>query len=34
LLSDILEQAERAGITADCGIAKDDAPDEKAVKAG
>ena len=32
LLSDILEQAERAGITADCGIAKDDAPDEKLLK--
>ncbi|MDC1117759.1 cobaltochelatase subunit CobN [Alphaproteobacteria bacterium] len=32
LLSDVLEQAERAGITADCGIAKDDAPDEKLLK--
>ncbi|MBL6596800.1 MAG: cobaltochelatase subunit CobN [Candidatus Puniceispirillum sp.] len=32
LLSDILEQAERAGITTDCGIAKDDAPDEKLLK--
>ena len=32
LLSDILEQAERAGITTDCGIAKEDAPDEKLLK--
>ena len=32
LLSDILEQAERAVITADCGIAKDDSPDEKLLK--
>lgn len=32
LLSDILEHAERAGITTDCGIAKEDAPDEKLLK--
>ena len=32
LLSDILEHAERAGITTDCGIAKEDAPDKKLLK--
>ena len=31
-VSDILEHAERAGITTDCGIAKEDAPDEKLLK--
>ena len=32
LLADILETAERAGITADCGIAGDDDPAEKLLK--